>query len=188
MAVNITKIIPTTPHGFPRCLSQQRLSAEPPETIWSPWDECPTTHVWPWGKLSLLTSQCRDIQQELEPLFLALPFLVSYDGRSERLPWVGKGEQSHCHLAVAPRKGHCPQGQDLLLPPSRPSELNPSCFLVYPLASQGNINKFADIRTSWPHLFSCAKFSLSAMCPGHACQRAVASAGPSPSLKGLHDS
>lgn len=120
--------------------------------------------------------------------FLALPFLVSYDGRSERLPWVGKGEQSHCHLAMPPGKGHCPRGQDLLLPPSRPSELNPSCFLVYTLASQGNINKFADIRTSWPHLFSCAKFSLSAMCPGHACQRAVASAGPSPSLKGLHDS
>lgn len=74
MAVNITKIIPTTPHGFPHCLSQQRLSAEPPETIWSPWDECPRTHLWPWGKLLLLTSQCRDIQQELEPLFFGLAF------------------------------------------------------------------------------------------------------------------
>lgn len=38
----------------------------------------------------LLTSQHRDIQQAREPLFLALPFLLSCDTRSEPLPWVRK--------------------------------------------------------------------------------------------------
>lgn len=38
----------------------------------------------------LLTSQHRDIQQALEPLVLALPFLVPCDARSERLLWVRK--------------------------------------------------------------------------------------------------
>lgn len=73
-------------------------------------------------------------------------------------PGSGKRWTRRCRLAVAPGRGRCPWGQDLLLPRSLPSELNLSCpmrdticFLVCPPASQGNINKFADSGISWPY-------------------------------------
>lgn len=78
-----------------------------------------------------------------------------------------KGEQRCCCLAIALGRGRCPRGQDLLPPTSLPSELNPSCpmhdticFLVCPPTSQGNVNKFADSRISWPHFLPVPNLAL----------------------------
>ena len=107
----------------------------------------------------LLTSQHRGVPAGTWASFFGLAFFGFLWRKVRTAPLrQEKGEQRCCHLAVALGRGHCPRGQDLLLPLSLPSKLNPSCpkcdtvcFLVCPPASQGNINKFAGSRISWPH-------------------------------------
>lgn len=92
-----------------------------------------------------------------------------------------KGEQRHCRLAVAPGRGRCPQGQDLLLPPISAQWVKsllpyawhhlfpclPSCKPGEQICWQQNL---------MATFFTCAKFSLGAVFLGHPRQRGVAPA------------
>lgn len=185
-----SKITQTTSRGLPCCLSWQRSRAERLDTTWSCWDECPRTRAEPWGGSRCRCCPAADFSAQRHSAsarassFSALPSLVSYDARSARLPWARKKVNS----GTAAWPWH--QGEDVVPGaktscslPSLPGKSGPSwpmrdtiCFLVYPPASQGNINKFADSRISWPHFFTCAKFSLGAVFLGCPCQRGVAPA------------
>lgn len=124
MLLKLSKSIQNTSHMFSCCLSQ-RDKCQATEDTWSPWDEHPRTCMGLWEEFSLLLLSTEGFSRCLSLSFLALPFLISFEARSELLPWVRTKQTEVLPLGCNTWQKMLSAGLRETL--SLPSKLNSSC-------------------------------------------------------------